>query len=416
MSLSKNSPALSDLDQRSDDPIRVLHLLYTMAYGGVETVIINWLRTLDRKHVDPRLVIFSNPDQSEKPFCEAAQAAQLTVETIPWSRYKPVFQAVSALVRICKAHRVEVIHTHNAYANLVGWIAARRLGIRVLSTVYVWDGPGFGIRRRLLQWLDAGLLRFFDKVTAQCRQTMDESRQFGLDPAAMDLLPSGFSATPAKLSLAQRTALRTERGISPEQVVVCNVARFYPEKAQAFMLRCWKRVVVACPQARLWIYGVGPLENDLLSLRDKLGLQQSVSFLGFASHLATELELCDIQLHPSFAEGVPIAVCSGMAAGLPVLATRVGGLPEVIEHGSNGILVPVSDEDGLVRELTGLISTPSRRRSLGEAARRFIEQEYSLEAAGEKLCAVYRAMLGRTLSNSDAECRVAGEEGEDRPL
>jgi glycosyltransferase involved in cell wall biosynthesis len=376
--------------------LRVIHLLHTMAYGGIETVIINWLTAIDRTQVEPRLVIFANPGQTEEPFRQAAAARNLSVDLIPWSHSKPIFKAARALRQLCRKYHTEILHTHNTYADIVGYLAARSLKLKVISTIYVWEDGDFGIRRKLLQQIDAWVLRRFDKLTAQCQKTIEDSEKWGFRPTEVELLPSGFSLTPAGLPPEERQRKRAERGASEQNIVVCNVARLYPEKAQDLMLHCWKRVIAECPHARLWIYGVGPLEEKLRQLCRELGLEETVSFLGFTSDLATELELCDVQFHPSHNEGIPLAICAGMAAGLPIVASNVGGLPEVIEHGKSGRLVPPGDTEGFCQELMALIRDPLQRKRLGEGARRFIQEEYSLTAAAKKLADLYRAILVQT--------------------
>jgi glycosyltransferase involved in cell wall biosynthesis len=374
-------------------PLRVVHLLHTIAYGGIETVVINWLTAIDKTQVETQLVIFANPGETEAPFRKAAEAKGLQVNLIPWSRSKPIFKAACALRKLCLTGRADVLHTHNTYADIVGLIVGKSLNLKLISTIYVWSGPGFGLKRRLLQQIDAWVLKWFDKLTVQCEQARRDSKNWGFRPAEVELLPSGFRATPAILSKTERARLRWERGVSEKNLVVCNVSRFYPEKAHALMLHCWKKVIGQCPEARLWLYGVGPLEKKLLQLRKALDLEQTVSFRGFNSDITAELELCDIQLHPSYNEGIPLAICSGMAAGLPIVASNVGGIPEVIEHAKSGILVEAGDIEGFSEQLVVLIRDPRKRELLGKAARRFIKNEYSLEVAAQKLVEVYRSLF-----------------------
>lgn len=375
-------------------PIRVTHILHTMAYGGIETVIINWLKAMPRSDVDVQLVVFKNPDDSEQPFVKEAEKAGLTVEYVEWSRAKPVFRAARELRGLLDKHGTQILHAHNTYAEVVAWLAAKKSHIKLMSTFYVWD-MGFGFKRLVLQKVSAWLARRYDRLSAQCEKTMRDGAKWGVPSEGVVILPSGYEVPEAsKLTEMDRQQLRASRGAGPGDLIVCNVARLYPEKGHDRLLRLWPSVVEAVPNAKLWIYGVGPLEQELRKLHEELGLSGSVLFIGFAHDLMDELSTCDVQVHPSFNEGVPLAICAGMASGLPIVSTAVGGIPEVIEDGKSGYLVDVEDIEGLIHRLVSLLRDGNHRRKIGQAATRFIQDEYSLQRAVAILANEYMKLLG----------------------
>ena len=159
------------------------------------------------------------------------------------------------------------------------------------------------------------------------------------------------------------------------------------------LLKCFRKVVDRHPQARLWILGVGPSEEYLKKCRFELGLDDTVEFLGFVSDLAPLLSLVDIQIDPARAAGVSLAICSGMAAGLPIIAANVGGLEEVLKHGRTGILVPKDDESAFVQAMLRLVENREERLRIGAAARNFIENDYSLDSAVKRVEDVYLEIM-----------------------
>lgn len=370
--------------------ISVVHLLHTIEYGGIETVLINWLGKIDRERFDVHLVCFANPGGTERPFIEAAGRAGIDAETVPWSRRKPVFKSARRLREILRRHGADILHTHNVYADLVGAWAARRDPARTLTTLYVWDD--FGWKRNLLQRINRWVLRYFDVISAHCEDTLRKTREMGCADRDIKLLIAGFESNRVEMASEKRQRLRRRRGVEDDDVLLANIARLHPEKAQDSLLRSFRRVREACPNARLWILGVGPLEQRLRTLCTELGLDDRVTFVGFVDDLPGILPLIDIQVHPSHAEGVPLAICSGMAAGLPIVASRVGGLPEVLDHGRNGVLVQPGDDEAFAEAVIKLVRDPRRRRDLGDAARRFIETDYSLDTAVRKLEETYEQM------------------------
>ena len=373
------------------EPLRVVQLLHTVAHGGIETILINWLRHLDPRRVRTTLVVFANPGGTERAFVDAAAARGIPVRTIPWARTKPVLRAAAALTRILREVNAQIVHTHNVYAELVGYIAARRVGAKVLTTQYVW--ADFGWKRNVQQWVSARLIRRFDLVTSQCAATMRETIRRGVPESRQKILISGFEPATSFLSTAERAERRTREGLSDDHVVLVNLARLYPEKAQGFLLRAFRRILDARPHARLWIFGIGPLEAELRALCTELGLDDAVRWLGFSHDPHPTLQLADIMVHPSYAEGVPLALCSGMMASLPIVATAVGGVPEVVLPGRTGVLVPPRDETAFVEQCTRMIDDAHERRRLGAGGRTFVETEYTLEIAASQLIATYQELV-----------------------
>jgi len=394
--------------RRPAKPISVLHLFYTMAYGGIETVILNWLKHLDRDRFEPHLVCFALRSGAHEPFMEAARRIGIGVQTIAWSRRKPLIAASRSLVRLLRHHQVDILHTHDLYANLLGVISSRLVPVKTITTAYVWDDPG--LKLRLMHYIDQYVMRFYDQVTAHCEATRRATLRRGFKEEEVKTLICGFETHRVELSPERRRELRAARGALDDNLVLVNVARLYPDKEQATLLRMFRRIVDRYPHARLWICGVGPLESELKALCHELGLDSRVRFLGFIVDLPTLLALTDIQVHPSSLEGVPLAICEGMASGRPIVATAVGGLPEVIHHDETGILVRYPDEPGFIEAVADLIDDPAKRARLGSNARHFVEHDYSLERAVSELQATYLRLVGAGRLNSVAEDPIASAE------
>lgn len=384
-------PDLSIVRQaESHRPLVVVFLLHTVAYGGIETILLNWIGKLDPARITPRLVVFANPGHTEDAFVQVARRQGVDVRSIPWARRKPIFSSARALTRTLRELGADIVHTHNVYAEIVGYLAARKINAKVMTTLYVW--ADFGFKRNIQQWLSARLIRRFDLVSSQCQTTMDQTVARGVNPAKQRVLISGVNSKPTTLDEQTRRTRRAEKGVTDANVVLVNVARLYPEKAQDLLLRSFRRILDARPDARLWVLGVGPLEAELRAQASALKLDDAVTFLGFTDSLQDTLALCDVQAHPSSAEGVPLSICEGMVAGLPIVATRVGGVPEVVQHESTGLLIESGDEDALVQSCIDLIDHPDRRSTFGAHAQEFINQEYSLDAAVESLTKTYEEL------------------------
>ncbi|TAK76249.1 MAG: glycosyltransferase [Aquabacterium sp.] len=372
--------------------IRVLHLIHTMAYGGVETAVLNWLRTIDRNRFEVHLVCFANPGNTEKPFVDAAERMGFEVHKIPWSRRKPLLRSARLLAAMLRRWNVDVLHAHNWYADFVVALTARLVKVKTITTAYVWFD--YDWKRNLLQWMDAKVLRLFDCVTAHCESTREETLKRGFSPDEVRTLICGFETHRVELTPEVRAERRRDQGVQERETVLVNVARFYPEKAHVFLLETFAQILQRQPDTWLWICGVGPLEEEIQAAVDRLGIRHRIKFLGFVTNLPEVLALADIQIHPAHIEGVPLAICEGLAAALPVVASKVGGLPEILDNGRNGILIDRMEHALFVDAVCRLIMDPALARNYGSRGRHFIENDYSLKTAVARVERTYVELVG----------------------
>jgi glycosyltransferase involved in cell wall biosynthesis len=173
------------------------------------------------------------------------------------------------------------------------------------------------------------------------------------------------------------------------------VARFWPEKRHDVLLHAFKHLLAKAPRVHLWIPGVGPEESRIRELAESLGVASQCRFLGFRTDLPELLAMADIQVHSSDEEGVPLAILSGMAAGRPIVSTRVGGIVEVIRSGESGVLIERRQPERLADAVFELMRDPARQDRLGAAARHFVDREYSLAAATRRVERLYEEMVAR---------------------
>jgi glycosyltransferase involved in cell wall biosynthesis len=372
-------------------PIRVVHLLHTVAHGGVETALLNWIRSMDPDRVKMDLVCFANPDHSEDAFLQSATAAGLKVRLIPWARSKPLLRSATALRRIFAELDTDIVHCHNTYANIVGLLAACRTRVRTVTTFYVWGD--FGRTRNALQWIDKQLMPVFDEVSAHCEKCFDDTVARGYPRDKLKLFICGYPDTRVLMAPDERSKGRIQLGVSPEDTVLVYLARFWPEKAHDNLLAAFKLMLARNPRMRLWLPGTGPTLDAGKELAAQMGLNERVQFLGFRDDFHQLLAMSDIQVHPSDNEGVPLAVLAGMAEERPLIVSNFGELPEILKDGESALFVPPRKPDVLADTVLRLAAAPDRAAQLGRAARQFLETHYSLKVATARLERSYRELV-----------------------
>lgn len=373
--------------------IGVLHLIYSPGFGGIESIVIDWWRTFDRKAFDVHVAYFAGDRNREQPFVDAAQATGMQLIPVPWNRSKPFLRCASEVARVARENKIDIIHTHAYYGDAVGAIAGKLARVKTIATVYVWGK--YELHRQIMQLMDWISIQFITKVTAHCRDTASKTFVLGKSRGEIEILLPGYPHKWSPLSEAERQEKRRAAGIGDEEILLLNAARLAPEKAQDQLIRSFRTIHDQWPNTRLWISGVGLdfVKENLEKLRSELKLESSVDLVGFSQNFRSLLDVADMMVHPSHVEGIPQSIMGGMAAGLPVVASDVGGVAEVIEHDRTGMLVPENDVDGFARTVIDLLAQPGRMKQLGRTARHAIETELSTEAAVRKVENVYREMM-----------------------
>jgi glycosyltransferase involved in cell wall biosynthesis len=377
---------------RGGKRIKVLHLVYSPGFGGIESIVINWCHAFDRREFDVFVACFCGDRNREAPFLQATEAAGIPVLPVPWSRFKPFLKCARAVARIVDEHQIDIVHTHAYYGDAVGALAGKLTRTKTVATVYVWGK--YELHRQIMHAIDWLSIQFMTRVTAHCRDTARKTFVIGTPRRDIQVLLPGYPHTRPLLNEPQRRAQRLAAGIADGEILLVNAARLAPEKAHDQLLNSFRAIHTRHPQTRLWISGVGleSVERRLLALRRELALESSVAFVGFRQDFGSLLDVADLMVHPSHVEGISQSVMGGMAAALPVVASNVGGLAEIIDHGRTGLLIEENDVDGFSEAVMGLLADPPRARAMGLAARGAIERELSTEAAVRTVETLYREM------------------------
>jgi glycosyltransferase involved in cell wall biosynthesis len=175
------------------------------------------------------------------------------------------------------------------------------------------------------------------------------------------------------------TVKRKELGLPPEGPIIGTVGRLVPIKGHTWLVRAVARVLVEFPQTCVVLVGDGPLLGELKDLAAELGISPHVVFLGTRHDIPECLAVLDLFVLPSLNEGMGRALLEAMAVGCPVVATRVGGIPDIVADGTTGLLVPPRDDRALAEAILTLLWDPSRRAAYGEAARRHVDGRFDVE-------------------------------------
>ncbi|MGQ9630360.1 MAG: glycosyltransferase family 4 protein [bacterium] len=344
--------------------------------GAVKRVLMLCRGLMDRGH---NVVLIAKPGDS---LSLAARSAGIKVEEIKILNDGDP----GALWRICgviRRERIDIVDIYHHRAYWLASLAARLMGVR---GVLLNRNVTLPMKHR---WLDRFLLNVLvDRVVAvseAIKRGLVEN--MGLDPRRVEVIYSSREMN--EFSSPIQSSIREELAIPEDAPLIGIVSRLDPLKGHAVLIRAMAKVVEEIPEAKLLIVGCGGEEEALRALVRELGLSDSVVFAGFREDVPRVLRALDVFTRPSLEEGLGSAIIEAMAAGRPVVATREGGIPELVEDGRTGLLVPPGDVDGLADALIFILRNRGAARDMASKAREFAERNFSADSMIRRTEAVY---------------------------
>jgi len=315
------------------------------------------------------------------PLAQRLDAAGIPIATLSGDRG---LGAVLKLRRIIRDHQPSVLHAHTSRAHHLCLLAALGLGLPIVVTRRV----DFPLKRGMVaRWKYGSRINRFVAISQAIAAIL---RAGGIPAQRIAVIPSGIDFAP--LDRAEALNLRTAFRLPADATVVVNVAALADHKDHATLLRAWRMVEDADPTAHLIMVGDGELKAPLHALRDDLRLGRA-HFAGHRDDVPHLLKDADLFVMSSHLEGLCTSIMDAKRCGLPVVATRAGGIPEVVNDGTDGMLVPVRDPSALAQALLTYLGDPARRAQASVQARAD-SQRFSAQAMVDAYLGLYRSLVG----------------------
>lgn len=331
--------------------------------GGTERQMTELIQRLDRSRFDVHVACFQR-EGAWLPRVEAC--APVTAFPIRGFARPATLARAAGFARWCRARRIAVLQTCDLYANTFGLPSAAAAGVPVR----------IGSRRELNPDKTAGQItlqrhayRFAHAIVANSRAAARQLESEGLSPAVVQVIPNGVSV--------ERFDARPI-GARPVRTIL-TVANLRREKAHEVLLAAAAQLAPRHPELHFLVAGDGPRAAELQTLAASLGIGAQVTFLGHREDVPALLALADVFVLPSRSEAFPNGAIEAMAAGLPVVASRVGGLVDLIEEERTGLLVTPDDPTALAAALESLVLSPARAGVIGACAREEVIRRYSFD-------------------------------------
>ena len=358
--------------------MRLVHLTSSTFFGGPERQMLGLAEAMP-EHVETTFVSFPEDSQCSTFLDEVRSRAFPAIALA--SDFPQVRCAIRELTAIIRAIDCDVLLCHGYKANMLGRIAAKRAGIPAIAVSRGWTGETR--RVKLYDWLDRRHLRLMDHVVCVSEGQAAKVRRWCRVPASrLSVIHNSarLAAFEARDAGARgRLLSHFARGSGASQVILA-AGRLSPEKGFGVLVEAAATICREHPAAGVVIFGEGALRSDLERRVGELGLSGRVVLPGFRTDLDSLLSAADVVVLPSFTEGLPNVALEASAAGVPVVATAVGGTPEVIADRETGFLVPPGSPSAIAERVSELLRDPTQATRMGAAGRERMRTLFTFDA------------------------------------
>lgn len=389
---------LAQSTHRPAGPIRLLKFVVVFGFGGTERQFVNLGLGLDPGRVAVRFGCLRRWGH----FLADVEARGIPVDEYRVRSFRDprVLGAQLRLARDIRRHGVQIVHTYNFYANVFAVPAARLAGARIVASIRDLGPYLSPLQRRLQRWV----CRLADCVLVNAHAIRDWLVADGYDARRIMVIHNGIDL--ARFATTTRVGwLRPDLGLSDDVPLVGVLSRLSRVKRLEDLLQAAALLSPDFPRARFLIVGEGfaaqgdsivtstAYQEQLLALAHRLGLQDRLIFTGFRPDIEHLLPELSVSVLPSHSEGLSNVLLESMAAGVPVVASRVGGTPEAIQDGQTGLLVPAGDPRALADAIRRVLSNSDLARRLGTAARQAASDRFSMPQLIEATTDLYDSLL-----------------------
>lgn len=381
---------------RGGEPTRVLHTVRSLRVDGIARAVGRTVEALDPGRVASVVASIRPEDALAGELADAGFEPRMLGHRRPWH----VPRTVVRLAGLIRRERIDLVHTNQSLDFLLAGVAARMCRVPVVATIH-WlgdfqhfseRGAWARERRRARVRLEADRL-LATRIVVVSEAVRESQRRIHGARFPVEKTRVVHPGLPTDLpppAEDARVRLREELGLGPSTPVVLNVGRLHAVKGQRYLIPMMEAVVRRHPEAVLLVAGGGPLRAELEEAARSSACPAAIRLLGSRGDVDTLLAVADVLVMSSESEAAPLPLMEAGRARRPVVATSVGGAPEIVRDEETGFLVPPRDPAALARRVIELLDDPDLARRMGEAARRRVEAEFDIDVVTRRLEAVYR--------------------------
>lgn len=376
----------------SKGPLHILDLRDSPWVDGPGRTILQSAAMVDRERCEIIVGAFNGNSHGEHAYMSQAEAMQLQVLPI---RENSAFdrQVISQILESIDRLSIDILHTHDFRSDLFGLWCAKKANIPIVSTCHGWIANNF--KGKVYTRLDRFMLRFFDRVITVSDVMREQLLDRGVKDDRLRVIPNALVIDDYRPDKS-RQAFRQELGLSPNTRLIANIGRLSPEKGQDIFLRAARQLLETNHDLCFVLIGIGPQQDYLQQLARQLGIASSVVFAGYRQDMQEIYNSLDLVVQSSCTEGMPNVILESLLMQVPVVATRVGGTEEVVQHGFSGLLIDANNLPQLVAGIADFLHSPQRHRDMVDKGREYVMEHFDHNRRVNRLMDVYEQVAEQT--------------------
>lgn len=385
--------------------IRILHVITRLVMGGAQQNTLLTVEHLDRARFSVALASGpgGGPEGTLEPQARSLDISYFEIPSLVRDP-QPVkdLAAFIALLRLMRRGHYHVVHTHTTKAGVLGRLAARAAGVPII--VHTPHGHAFkgylgGTGSRMLVLLERVLAKITDHIICLTDAERHDHLRAGVGkPEQYAVVHSGIDLDRIIAARSNTRRGRREHGLPENVPLIGCIARLVPVKGIGTLLKALPEIAKRVPHAFVVLVGDGPQREELRAESFRLGIQNRVAFLGLRNDVPDLLPLFDLVVLPSLNEGMGKVAVEAMAAGRPVVASRIVGIKDVVQDGLTGLLVPPEDPQALAQAISALLRNPTLAATMGKAGMDAAGR-YGIPAMVKQIAALYEVLWTKSLSH-----------------
>lgn len=380
-------------------PIRVLQFITPAGFYGAERWIIALANNADPDRMLCDLAVTEEGGAQDLSVAECYPEHAGEVHYLPM-RGRFDARVVSRLVRIIRERKIDVIHTHGYKSDILGWLAAKKAGIRCVSTPHGFPCNA-GWKLALFTQIGAYMLRKFDAVAPLSEELVEDMARFRVPATKTHFIRNGVDIS--DIDRATASIIQTQRNTSGEVRTIGFIGQMIPRKGLADLLQVFDKLYQQDPDLRLELLGDGSQREELEQIASTLPSSKAIQFMGFRADRLERLVQFDLFVMTSSLEGIPRCLMEALALRVPVVAYDIPGVDQLVENGTTGFLAPLGDIEALARQCQKILDDPTLAKELGAAGRLKIEASYSAARMADEYEKLFHRMLtDRCTANSES--------------
>jgi len=366
----------------------LLHLISSVRFHGAERVVSELCRYA--KEFKVYVVVMGMDRSLQESFNRAINRRDVSPIFLK-TKAQIDINCLKQLITITKKNSIVIIHSHGYKSNFYALlIRCFNPNVKLIATNHNWIGKSK--KEKMYQYIDRITLRFFHALVAVSDSVKKDMINRGLNSAKIRTIANGVDVNDPAFSTPS-IYIRKKIGLSPDETVIGNIARLSKEKAHIDLLKAFSHISHQNPNLRLVIVGDGPEQSNILRCAVDFEINDRLLMLGHRADARQLYAGFDIFVLSSRIEGMPMVLLEAMAAGVPVIAPKVGGIPAVISHEENGLLFESGDINGLTKQINKLIRHSSLRQSIVERARETVDRQFSSTHMTREYEKLYRQVI-----------------------